>query len=955
MKQIFFFSLLSYFLFVPSLFAQKLREKNSVLQKEISLCLDKIARQYVLCRRVVVDSILENKESISVFTNASLEDVPFRPAVVKEMMKEVNSFFPGGKKVMLFTRNTPIERLIPDNFSQKKPSKSQRLSFYKGIPLTTQVHLPYKRTKGLDGDHIALWQSHGMYYTQSKQRWEWQRARLFGTVEDLYTQSYVLPFLLPMLEKAGANVMLPRERDTHRLEVIVDNDTPAGYEEHCGDEVWTDASQKGFAYKKKFYLIGENPFQMGTARVCQIQKKGSFSSVKWTPSIAKRGRYAVYVSYVSLPSSTERAHYTIHHLGGQTEVAVNQTMGGSTWIYVGSYVFDKGRMGFVTLTNQGHKKGRVVSADAIKIGGGLGNMARSPKGSTLIPQVSGMPRFDEAARYWLQWAGMPDSIYTKTEGINDYRDDIYARGRWVNYIKNESHIPVDLAFAFHSDAGITPDDSIIGTLGIYCSNEETGVYRNGVSREISRALTDCILSQIVGDVRAQFNPKWERRGMWNQSYIEARVPDVPTMLLELLSHQNFADMCYGLNPRFRFKVSRSIYKGMLKFLAFYQKRDYVVQPLPPQALSLKMDVKGQAILRWQAQVDSLEPTAIPTGYLVYKRLGDGAFGPGRFVKEEQFSMMLQPNKLTSFKVTAVNEGGESFPSEIVSAAKVSDAKACVLVVNGFERISGPAVFEEKRDSLAGFDYEKDFGVPYGVDIAFVGSQYDFERRNAWRTNDDNGLGDCYNDYAGMRIAGNTFDYACVHGEALMVAGYSFVSSSRMAVMQGKVLLNDYKVVDLILGKQKNKTFPMALRKSLTAYAVQGGSLLVSGAYVVSDMREDTLTTHFMQQIFGCGFASVNASHKGWIKGVTDTTRFKICMEWNADRYAVERVNGLIPVGKQSKIWLRYVENNIGAAVYRQGDHQSIVLGFPFETIEKQAVRQALMCDMMRQFTIINKK
>jgi len=427
------------------------------------------------------------------------------------------------------------------------------------------------------------------------------------------------------------------------------------------------------------------------------------------------------------------------------------------------------------------------------------------------------------------------------------------------------------------------------------------------------------------------------------------------MLLELLSHQNFADMCYGLNPRFRFRVSRAIYKGILKFLAFYQKKDYVVQPLPPQSLNLKMDAKGQAILRWQAQVDSLEPTAIPTGYLVYKRLGNEAFGPGRFVKKEQFSMMLQPNKITSFKVTAVNEGGESFPSEIVSAAKVPDAKSCVLVVNGFERVSGPAILEEKSDSLAGFDYEKDFGVPYGVDIAFVGSQYNFERRNTWRTNDDNGLGDCYNDYAGLRIAGNTFDYACVHGEALMNAGYSFVSSSRMAVMQGKVSLNDYNVVDLILGKQKNKTFPTALRKSLTAYAVQGGSLLVSGAYVVSDMREDTLTTHFMQQIFGCGFASANASHKGWIKGVTDTTCFKVCMEWNADRYAVERVNGLNAVGKKSKIWLRYVENNIGAAVYFQGDHQSIVLGFPFETIEKRAVRQALMCDMMRQFTIIKKK
>ena len=34
------------------------------------------------------------------------------------------------------------------------------------------------------------------------------------------------------------------------------------------------------------------------------------------------------------------------------------------------------------------------------------------------------------------------------------------------------------------------------------------------------------------------------------------------MLLELLSHQNFADMRYGSDPRFKFLVSRAIYKGI---------------------------------------------------------------------------------------------------------------------------------------------------------------------------------------------------------------------------------------------------------------------------------------------------------------------------------------------------------------------------------------------------------
>ncbi|MDD7532464.1 MAG: hypothetical protein SPK30_05415, partial [Candidatus Cryptobacteroides sp.] len=90
-------------------------------------------------------------------------------------------------------------------------------------PLVTRVESE-SYDKGLSGRHIALWQSHGRYFEEKLDRWEWQRATIFETVEDLYTQSYVLPFLVPMLENAGAVVMLPRERDFSRIERLADND-----------------------------------------------------------------------------------------------------------------------------------------------------------------------------------------------------------------------------------------------------------------------------------------------------------------------------------------------------------------------------------------------------------------------------------------------------------------------------------------------------------------------------------------------------------------------------------------------------------------------------------------------------------------------------------------------------------------------------------------------------------
>ena len=100
------------------------------------------------------------------------------------------------------------------------------------------------------------------------------------------------------------------------------------------------------------------------------------------------------------------------------------------------------------------------------------------------------------------------------------------------------------------------------------------------------------------------------------------------MLLELLSHQNFADMRYGIDPRFRFTVSRAIYKGMLQFLCSQYRMDYIVQPLPVDHMALRMIGENEIELSWKAVNDPLEPTAAPEKYIVYTRIGNGDFDNG---------------------------------------------------------------------------------------------------------------------------------------------------------------------------------------------------------------------------------------------------------------------------------------------------------------------------------------
>ena len=941
-------------------------QDSESLKKQLDQKLNSFARQYVSSRTIKIDSILIQKKKVTLFANEALEDIPFREYNVSELYASIAPLFPNASKIVILTRDTDIESLIPEYDRKGRPNKKRLYSIKESkYPLTRSLSTPHEIKNGLQNRHIALWQSHGLYYAQTAHRWEWQRARMFGTVEDLFTQSFVLPYLTPMLENAGATILIPRERDTQIHEIIIDNDrsTPGSeYKELDGEKAWSDGEKAGFGHIQATYTNGENPFTQGTYRQTVTQRKGKESLIEWIPEIPESGNYAVYASYQSFPNSTEQALYTIHHAGGETTIAVNQTMGGGTWIYLGNFKFTAHEQAHerIVLTNQSNKSGKIITADAIKIGGGMGNIARSPLESPypIEAETSGYPRFTEAARYWLQWAGIPDSIYSKSAFRNDYQDDIYARPQWVNYLKEQTHIPIDMAFAFHSNAGTTPDDSIIGTLGIYMSKSNDGIYTNRKSREIARDLTDMIQTQILSDVRKVYNPQWSRRGMWNQSYIEARIPDVPTMLLELLSHQNFADMRYGLDPRFRFLICRAIYKGMLRYICFQNKQEPIVQPLPPDRLYTELVETNKVRIGWKAVQDTLEESASPTAYILYSRKDSGGFDNGTLVKGEEIILPIETGIIHSYKVAAVNKGGISFPSEIVSVYRSpkGEKDKTVLIVNGFDRISGPASFESTADSLAGFLYAVDRGVPYLNDIAFIGDQFEFRRSATWNSNDNNGHGDSYNNYAGQVIAGNTFDYPFIHGQAMAETGYSFVSCSHKSLAEGVVKPDTYPIIDLILGKQRQPVITPVLQDTLRSYLAQGGNLLVSGTNLFSDSWGNAQDRTFVEEVLKGKLASRNASKEGIVNSCASpygyiNGRYTFRTRPNPICYSIESVDGVLPADKLAHTILRYPENNIGAGIVYEGKYRTCSLGFPFEALQTPSERNRLMESILRFFSI----
>ena len=961
---------------------------NQDTKLRLEQLVDSVVRLEVSVGPVSIDSIIEDK-SVRVYFNNNLSYYPMRPNSVTLFKDLALGLFSSAgisnKNVELYTDGQSIDQLVPLFYTQKKAKSNERFFFKHKAPHIKNITKPFAIDKGLSNRHIALWQSHGYYYEPKLSRWEWQRARIFQTVEDLYTQSYVLPFLVPMLESAGAQVFLPRERDIQKQEEIIDNDgfnSEGTYLEYSASKSWHKGQVNGFAHTRASYKDNENPFEQGTYRQVESITKGVESYAEWIPTLEESGRYAVYVSYHTLPQSTGTARYTVHHRGGKTQFLVNQQMGGGTWVYLGTFDFSgrDGEHNKVVLSNRTGKKGEWVTADAVKIGGGMGNIARSADATIYPYEISGYPRFTEAARYWLQWAGIPSSIYTPSEASNDYTDDYQSRGLWVNYLSGGSSanpdeaglgIPIDLAFAFHTDAGTTFNDSIIGTLGIFYTDSYDGKYATGASRYIARDLSDLIQSQIVDDIRALHHPDWTRRGMWNKAYSEASTPRVPTMLLELLSHQNFADMQYGLDPRFRFTVCRSIYKGMLKFLASQYQVPYVVQPLPVGNMAAQFISQNEVKLSWSAVLDSLESTATPTSYVVYKRVGNGVFDQGRVVKNNELIMDIPQGVVLSFKVTALNDGGESFPSEVLSVGRALNEQGTALIVNGFTRISAPDDFVTSVDSLAGFLDSYDSGVPYINDISYIGAMKEFRRTIPWMDDDASGFGDSYSDFETDIIAGNSFDYPAMHGASMLQAGYSFASVSLEAVERGELFLTDYDIVDLILGKQKQtkmgalgtdklefKTFSSQLQKQIRQFCLAGGSLFVSGAYIATDLMDNPLAVtqstdkKFLEDVLKLKWRVNRAAKKGEVKGVVsplskDRSSYQFNQMLSSEIYAVESPDAIEPAHKDAFTIMRYSENNLSAAVAYDSDYKVVALGFPFETIYSSVQRDELMSNILR--------
>lgn len=601
---------------------------------------------------------------------------------------------------------------------------------------------------------------------------------------------------------------------------------------------------------------------------------------------------------------------------------------------------------------------------------------------------SGLPRRTEAARYWLEEAGFPDSVWRQSDDGNEYIEDLRSRGLWVNYLTGGSKanptqeglgIPVDVCLALHTDGYDALDDTtIVGTLAIYTDHDDTGrkTFGNGVSRMLNRDLADYVQTQVVEDLQRTIAPEWTRRQLLNGNYCESRYPVVPCVLLELLSHKNMADMRYGLNPEFRMIAARAVYKGLLRYLHEQDGRKVVVQPLAVKQLNIQLPLtpseRGLAntdiVLSWEDTPDPLEPTAKATHYYIYARANDGEWTEKR-TEHNHITLPLERGKRYDFYVVAANAGGRSLQSEILSAYFAPDTDApTALIINNFNQVYGPQWF---ADSTYAGIVPNTYAVEDRLSIAYLGEQQNWTRQSAWQDDDNCGWGMCYRDYQGTIVVGNTHDYPTLHGRVLQQLGYSYISTNAKALT---TIDSTFAIVDVICGKERatdtTAVLPRPLQEAIQQYLSQGGKVLLSGSYLGNGMArpEDRL---WVEKVLHYGLAAEKATRSGRIQCTMHNTQCTIRTKPNSAGLFAEAAEGLKPTGEGAQRIAIYQDMRVGAGVLWKGvstlyppyihlTSATLVWGFPleaaedFETIYKYSIEQLMTPPAPPQETVIAK-
>lgn len=719
----------------------------------------------------------------------------------------------------------------------------------------------------LSGKTVWLSAGHGWYWSDLLDRWNTARPNTYGIVEDFANAEAVNYYLARYLWNAGADVWLVRERSMIDQEVVVDDDQGAPAFTQTG--TWALSASTGY---------NGGGYRYATSYASQT------STATWTPTLPTAGWYAVWAWYRHGANRPSDVRYQIHHAGGMTTVSLSQQVHGQTWRYLGEYYFEAGAAGRVTLINLSNDPGLAVIADAVRFGGGLGSIP-GPNGP------SQEPRWEEQSALWAQYQGAPAEILDNDVTVRP----LYAEWETAKGYPGEAANAVFVSWHTNAGGGTGTNSYIHDTL------LPTG----------SVELQDWVHAELVGDLKAAWNPLWVDRGQKAADFGELReLSQIPGVLLEVAFHdtEDPGDADDLRQPVFRQIAARAVYQGIVKYFADRDGQTALLLPEPPTHLTARNSGEGQITVQWNAPPcgGSVVGDAA-TRYKVYHSANGRAFDNG--VETDQTSRVmsgLAPGSLHFFRVTALNAGGESFPTATVAArTPPTGGTADLLIVDGFERLDESAL------------------IPQWESAALGTAQRMFLDRM------------------------NRYDYAVEHALALDVCQRAFDGTSNEAVVAGGLSLAGYEAVDWFTGEdsEADASLDGAERTLLRAYLDGGGRLLISGSEIGYDLVELGRDPAFFQTYLRASYLGDDAQTYAFsglpggpfegLGGAFDNSTQGAYDPAYPDRLGA--ANG-------STVVLSYAGGTgDGAAVAYDGAYGLVYAGFPLETITDPALRNDLLC------------
>ena len=715
----------------------------------------------------------------------------------------------------------------------------------------------------LSGKMVWLSAGHGWLWTGT--RWATQRPNVYGIVEDFSNAEAVNYYLARYLWNSGADVWLVRERSVNENEVIIDNDDGAPAYVETGE----------------FFTSSMNGYSGGEYRYAESAPSAS-TTATWTPSLPEPGWYPVWVWYRHSANRPVDARYQIHHSGGVTAVNISQEVHGMTWRYLGEYYFETGTGGHVTLTNESSDPGQAVIADAVRFGGGMGSIDRGGG-------VSREPRWEEASRYYAEFQGYP---------VDSSTNDVIVRPLYAEWEKSGGDPDEDGVFvSWHTNCC-----NKSGTLSFIHSFKPTSG---------SGALRAHIHNELIQDLRGAWNPEWQDRGQLTADFGEVReLSTMPGVLLEVAYHdtESPGDADDLKDPRFRQIAARAVYQGIVKFFAAKDGDPIHLLPEPPTHLIVRNSASGQVTLSWRPPASGGVAGDAAAGYKVYQSSNGRGFDNGVLTSDTHLTVNgLQPGALYFFRVTALNEGGESFPTPVVALRTPQSGNDIpFLIVGGFNRLDSQAMITQEESSRG------------------TTKRMFLERMNR-------------------------FDYVIEHAQALHACGFSFDGALNEAVEDGDIAIEKYPALDWFVGEDATveKALSSTERALLAAFLDGDGGLLISGSeigyqlarpnggedpafynqYLKAEYVGNDASTYNFSDVEGDIFNGISGSFDDSTQGY----------------YEVDSPDRLSSSGG-SRVVLNYNGGtNDGAALAYEGNYRLVYFGFPLETVVDPTTRNALIC------------